>query len=558
MTVDERRAPVEKVSVPVETELLLSVVVPVFNQEAAIAASIVTIREAVAEGLGEPFELIIVSDGSIDRTAERALESATKDVRVIHYDRNLGKGYAIKVGALEARGRYVAYIDADLDLDPAWLPAFVARAEEAHLDFAIGSKRHPDSQVHYPRRRRVYSWLYQQLVRLLFQLDVRDTQVGLKVFRREVGDQVLPLLLVKRFAFDLELLAVARALGFRRVEELPIRLDYQFAGSGVNPLAVGRALVDTAAIFYRLRVLRYYQRKRALAGAFGWTRPKEYRPLVSVMTTDPASAAALEWQDVEVVQVEDDSAAAVYAAALRAQGEVLAFLESGGTPANNWISATTPFLRRGEIAAVVVPKMAPHGGPLRSRSAAAIAESRLGGGSLYFRFTPGNVRYVDDFPGASVIVERERYLGLGGPVAGDDLPLRLTDAGDRVLYTPETVIVSPAPPLFGPHLEQTRAYGRRRGRQVRLRGPRALRPSTLLPVGLLVFAVLGAPALLSGGAVFTVWSAAAAAYLVAVAASGAMAALRFRSVAVGALAAVGLVLTHVAYALGFIRGLVAR
>ena len=79
--------------------------------------------------------------------------------------------------------------------------------------------------------------------------------------------------IVKRFAFDLELLAVARALGFGKVEELPIRLDYQFAGSGVQPLAVGRALVDTAAIFYRLRILRYYQRKRALAGAFGWTRP---------------------------------------------------------------------------------------------------------------------------------------------------------------------------------------------------------------------------------------------------------------------------------------------
>ena len=558
MTVDEQRASAEGVSSPVETELLLSVVVPVFNHEAAIAASIVTIREAVAAGLGAPFELIVVSDGSIDGTAERALESATEDVRVIKYDRNLGKGYAIKVGALEARGRYVAYIDADLDLDPAWLPTFVARAEEAGLDFAIGSKRHPDSQVHYPRRRRVYSWLYQLLVRVLFRLDVSDTQVGLKVFRREVGDQVLPLLLVKRFAFDLELLAVARALGFGKVEELPIRLDYQFAGSGVNPLAVGRALVDTAAIFYRLRILRYYQRKRALAGAFGWTRPRDYRPLVSVVTTDPGIAVALDWSNVEVVHAAADSAGAVHAAALRAKGDVLAFLESGARPANNWISATTPFLRRGEIAAVVVPKMAPHGGPLRSRGAAAIAESRLGGGSLYFRFTPGNVRFVDDYPGGSVVVARERYLCLGDPVEGDDLPVRLTAAGERVLYTPETVIVSPATPLFGPHLEQTHVYGRRRGRQVRLRGPRALRPSTLLPVALLIFVVLGPLALLVGGTAFSAWRVAAAAYLVAVAASSAFAALRFRSVAVGAVAAAGLVFTHVVYALGFIRGLAAR
>ena len=77
---------------------------------------------------------------------------------------------------------------------------------------------------------------------------------------------MLPLLLVKRFAFDLELLAVSRALGFGRIEELPIRLDYRFTGSGVRSLAVVRALVDTAAIFYRLRILRYYQREADARG----------------------------------------------------------------------------------------------------------------------------------------------------------------------------------------------------------------------------------------------------------------------------------------------------
>ncbi len=78
--------------------------------------------------------------------------------------------------------------------------------------------------VHYPRSRRVGSWLYQQFVRLLFKLDVRDTQVGLKLFRREVAEEVLPLLLVKQFAFDLEFLAVARALGYGRIREEPVPL----------------------------------------------------------------------------------------------------------------------------------------------------------------------------------------------------------------------------------------------------------------------------------------------------------------------------------------------
>ena len=145
--------------------------------------------------------------------------------------------------------------------------------------------------MHYPRSRRVASWRYQQLVRVLFRLDVRDTQVGLKVFHREVAEQVMPLLLVKRFAFDLELLAVSRALGFARIGSCRSGSTTASPAPASRSVAVVRALVDTAAIFYRLRILRYYQRKRRLAGVFGWTRPRGYRPLVTVVTTHADAVA---------------------------------------------------------------------------------------------------------------------------------------------------------------------------------------------------------------------------------------------------------------------------
>jgi len=538
-------------------DVLLSVVVPVFNQEAAIVENIATIQESIAAGLDEPFELIVVSDGSIDGTAERALAAAGGGVRVIHYDRNLGKGYAIKVGALEGRGRYIAYIDADLDLDPAWLPLFVASAERENLDFAIGSKRHPESDVHYPRSRRVASWLYQQLVRVLFRLDVRDTQVGLKVFRREVAEQVLPLLLVKRFAFDLELLAVSRALGFGRIRELPIRLDYRFTGSGVGSRAVLRALIDTAAIFYRLRVLRYYQRKRALAGAYGWTRPRGYEPLVSVVTPDAAAVSDLDYPEVEVIEIEQLTSAAASDAVRGASGTVVAFLDHGERPAGNWLGATVSFLARPEVAAVVTARVAPHAGSTRERAAAGVVESRLGGGSLYFRFTPGNLRFVSDFPEASIVVRKDDYVAAGeGPL--DELTSRLVARGRSVLYTPETVVVSPPPALFGPHLRQAFAYGRRRSGDLRRRGPRALRPTTLLPLALLLFLAVGPIALLVGGRLRAIWLAGAAVYALVVLASGVIAALRFRGLGVGALTVAGLVARHVVYAAGLLTGLVGR
>jgi hypothetical protein len=98
-------------------------------------------------------------------------------------------------------------------------------------------------------------------IRLLFELNVRDTQTGLKLFHREVLQEALPLLAIKKFAFDLELLVVARQLGYRNVCEAPISLDYQFE-STVNLRSAWRVLWDTAAIFYRLHILRYYQRRK--------------------------------------------------------------------------------------------------------------------------------------------------------------------------------------------------------------------------------------------------------------------------------------------------------
>jgi glycosyltransferase involved in cell wall biosynthesis len=538
-----------------EVDVLLSVVVPAYNQAGSIAESLATIRDAISAGLDGAHELIVVSDGSIDETVEHALEEADENLRIIHYERNLGKGYAVKLGALEARGRYIAFIDADLDLHPSSLPEYVDRIEGGELDFVIGSKRHPASQVHYPRSRRFASACYQLLVWSLFQLDVRDTQVGLKVLRREVAEQVMPLLLVKRFAFDLELLAVSRALGFRRIEEQPVRLDYRFTGSGVRSIAVLRALIDTAAIFYRLRVLRYYQRKQALVGRFGWNRLRAARPLVTVVR--PSPDVELDYPDVETIEVTELTAESVWDAASRAKGDVLAVLEPGARPTSNWLSATTPFLGREDIVGVVVPKTAPHVGSARQRAAAGVCESRLGG-SQYFGFTPGNVRFVRDFPTASLVLSRRALLELGGPCPLEEVVARLAERGGRVLYTPETVLAQRPPALFQPHLARVLSRGRARGSALRVRGPRSARPSSFAPLAFLGVLTAGVLAVPAGGAAALVWTAVTATYAVAVLAAGTAVALRFRSPSAGALAVAGVVATHVTYAAGFVAGLFRR
>ena len=232
---------------------------PAFRQEQTILEDIRALASALAE-TSYDYELIVVVDGEVDRTARRARRATTDHIRVLSYSQNQGKGHAVRHGMLQADGDVIGFMDAGGELPPKAISHLLTQLLEHRADMVVGSKRHPNSAVSYPLVRHAYSWGYQMLTRLLFGLNVRDTQVGLKLFRREVVDKALPLLLVKRFAFDIEFLAVAHTMGFKRLEEAPVTLQHNFS-STIDLQAVWHMLWDTAAVFYRLRILNYYQRK---------------------------------------------------------------------------------------------------------------------------------------------------------------------------------------------------------------------------------------------------------------------------------------------------------
>jgi glycosyltransferase involved in cell wall biosynthesis len=237
----------------------LTTVVPAFRQEATIVVDVQNI-ERVIRSITSDYELIIVVDGFVDDTYQRAASLASDHIQVLGYRENGGKGHAIRHGMRHASGDVVAFVDAGMDLDPDGLRTMVEIQGRTQADIVIGSKRHPRSCVQYPPLRRLYSGVYQTLVLLLFGLNVRDTQVGMKVFRREVIEVVEPLLLVKRFAFDIEMLVVAAEMGYNRVVEAPVTLTHGRFPSTIRLRSIFEMLWDTAAVFYRLRILRYYQR----------------------------------------------------------------------------------------------------------------------------------------------------------------------------------------------------------------------------------------------------------------------------------------------------------
>lgn len=239
---------------------LLSIVVPAYKHERTIKDDLETIESTLKEGLSSDYdyEILCVVDGHVDKTAQAASKAKSKHIKVLTYEQNRGKGYAVRYGMKHAHGDLISFLDAGRDISPKGIMMLMSHMEWYNADIIVGSKRHPVSKVNYPLVRRILSIGYHLFVKIFFGLPVSDTQSGLKIFKREVIEKILPRLLVKRYAMDIEMLAVANYLGFTRIFEAPIEVHFDQSTSRIKWHTVFKMAWDTLAVFYRLKILHYY------------------------------------------------------------------------------------------------------------------------------------------------------------------------------------------------------------------------------------------------------------------------------------------------------------
>ena len=235
----------------------LSVIIPAYNEEKHIRSDLKKIISSLNK-VTKDFELILVNDGSKDSTLKEAQKIKDKRLKIESYEENKGKGYALKYGFSFARGKYVTFMDADLDINPDSLTNFFKYLEFYNADIVIGSKRHPQSKVYYPLLRRILSRGYQIINFFLFRLNISDTQSGLKLLKYNCAKDLMDRVTVKKYAFDLELLVNAKRRGYK-VVEAPIILDYKF-NTTINLKAIMGIFIDTLGIAYRVYILRYYDK----------------------------------------------------------------------------------------------------------------------------------------------------------------------------------------------------------------------------------------------------------------------------------------------------------
>lgn len=238
---------------------LISIIVPAYKQAKTIYKDLKNINKVLSVSLKDyDYEIICVVDGIIDSTLKQAQKLKNSKVKVFGYEHNKGKGYAVRFGFARAKGDLISFIDAGREISPASIMMLMSHMDWYDADIIIGSKRHPVSRVNYPLVRRIFSIGYHFGTKLLFGLPLRDTQSGIKIFKREVMVKVLPRLLVKKYAMDIEMLAVANMLGFTRIYEAPIEVNFDQLTSSISWKTIFKQGLDTMAVFYRLRIKRYY------------------------------------------------------------------------------------------------------------------------------------------------------------------------------------------------------------------------------------------------------------------------------------------------------------
>lgn len=571
----------------------LSVIMPLYRLAAEAEGNLRTVAE-LFERHGVETELVPVDDGSGDGTDAILRGFSTAGyahvtLKPVVCPRNGGKGAALRAGFEASTGRYVLLLDGDLDINPQQTPQFFEQMAVKAADIVVGSKRHPRSVVQYPWHRRLVSACYFTLVRLAFGLRITDTQTGMKLFKREILGDALARMLVKAYAFDLELLSIAAQNG-AKIAEAPVVIRFGNKFGALKADTVRNMAMDTLAVFYRLRILGYYSKCLI-------PQKLDHEPLVSIVIACPKPSRMLDeclaairgqsYANWEVIVLPDGQVPGATAPAdnrvryiptgkvrpsekrnlgiRAARGEIVAFIDDDAYPDAHWIEYAVKYFGDRDIGAVGGPGVTPPDDRRLAALGGRVYDSFLVSGTYSYRYRAGGVRKdVEDYPSCNLFVRKDVLDRIGGYRTdfwpGEDTLLckDIIDSWKRIVYDPWVIVYHHRRPLLLPHLRQLGRYGFHRGYFCKRFPSNSRRFAYFVPT--LFVAYLAGLSLLAAG------TAAGALPTSALVACSAPLALYLVLVAVSSfslkpldtlLVASGIVASHVWYGVQFLRGLCA-
>ena len=216
----------------------LSIVIPAYNEEKRLPKTLERVNCYLASSGWQFSEVLVVDDGSCDGTSSvvQSFAAHAPSVRLLRNPGNRGKGYSVRHGMLKAKGEWALFSDADLSAPIEELEKLWSAAQEARAQVAIGSRALDRSLigVHQPALRETAGKLFNLTMRVITGLPFWDTQCGFKLFEMRAAQEIFRRQQLERFGFDVEVLFIARRLGYSAIE-VPVRWD-DVAGTKVSPL----------------------------------------------------------------------------------------------------------------------------------------------------------------------------------------------------------------------------------------------------------------------------------------------------------------------------------
>lgn len=213
---------------------MVSVIIPAYNEEKRIAKTLDALTAFMESAFGDKdYELLVVDDGSKDATKDVVLAHGGKNVSLLSYGENRGKGGAVKYGVENAKGDIIIFTDADLPYPPESIKRAVELFEKEQFDLILGSRVVSEQGKKYPWYRTLMSHSFSKLVNMILKLYVPDTQCGFKGFRRDAAKRIFKKSTLVGWGFDVELIFIAKKMGFS-IGRIPVKLSHENEGSKIR------------------------------------------------------------------------------------------------------------------------------------------------------------------------------------------------------------------------------------------------------------------------------------------------------------------------------------
>lgn len=474
---------------------LVSILVPVYNIERNIERNINILIEKISPFISN-FEIIISDDGSEDNSKNviEKICGENKNIVGVYSKENHGKGNALKRACEIANGKYIIFCDGDMEIDPSQLENFFDIMHKENADIVIGSKRHKNSVVNYSNVRKLISFVYFMFVKIFFHLPIQDTQTGLKLFKREAIINVFPRILVKAFAYDLEVLVACNSNG-NKIVSAPVIVNPNRHFGFIKLNVLWKTFIDTLAIFYRLNIVKFYKdlfeelKSNKLVSIIiplkkindyikdetKYLLEQTYKNFELIILPDSFSKEEIDLDIFKDKRINIIETGAIPPALKRAKGveisngEILAFLDDDTYPEKDWLKNSLRAMESKNIKALGGPAVTSPKDNFSKQISGLIYSSTLMSGKHKARYIPDKVQYVNDYPSCNFIITKELYEKVGGFDSeywpGEDTILcnNIMKAHEKILYTPEALVYHHRRDLFFGHFKQLKGYAWHRG-----------------------------------------------------------------------------------------------